>query len=86
MPTLAAALRSELKIAVEPRVGLIEDISGIIARSRIPIANFHTETQRNGRSAVYRIELTTPDEKKIQNILGKIKKTKGVKEIGYKLL
>jgi len=82
---LTSPLHAEIKIAVELRVGLIEDISGLIARSHMTISNFHTENPKGGRFASYKIEISTVDERKIEKMAVKLKKIKGVREVSCRI-
>ena len=83
---LTSSVHIELKIAVELRIGLIEDISGVIARTHTSIANFHTESSKGARFVAYKIELATIDKQKIAKLILKLKKVKGVREVSYKII
>jgi GTP pyrophosphokinase len=78
--------RAEFKITAESRVGLIKDISIIIARSHIRIISFHTETIKDGRFNLNKIEIQSNDKDKIEKIMAKIRGVQGVKEINYKII
>ncbi len=78
--------KAELKIAFEDRVGLIKDVSAIIARSHTSIINFESKNQPGSRFHVNRVEIATTDKQKIERLILKIKNIKGVKEVGYKLI
>jgi len=78
--------KTELRIAVEDRVGLLKDISGVIARSHINILNLHTETTPGSKFHIDKIEIAITDRQKVEKLILKIKKIKGVKEISYKLI
>ncbi len=77
---------TEFKIVVEDRVGLIKDISGVIAQSHIAILSFHTEGTKGGKFHVNKLEIQTTDKKKVEKIAVKIKGVQGVKEIAYKVI
>ncbi len=76
--------RTELKILVEDRVGLIKDISGTIAQSRIGIVSFHTETAKGGKLHVNRVDIQTNDKRKLDKIVEKLRGVRGVREVSYK--
>jgi GTP diphosphokinase / guanosine-3',5'-bis(diphosphate) 3'-diphosphatase len=78
--------KAELRIAVEDRVGLIKDISVVIARSHVNILNFEVKNQPGSRFHMNRIGVGTTDKQKIEKLLLKIKNVNGVKEVGYKLI
>lgn len=78
--------KAELKIVTEGRVGLIKDISTVIANSHINIIAFEVKNQPGNRFPVDRVEIALTDKQKIEKIILKIKQIKGVKEVGYKLV
>ena len=77
---------AEIRLLVENRVGLINDISGTIAESRISILSFHTESAKGGTLSVNKAEVKSADKKKIERITAKLRTIKGVKEVGYRLI
>ena len=81
MPT-----KTELKIVVEDRVGLIKDISTVIARSHVNILNFNAQHQSGNRFPVDKVEVAITDKQKIEKLILKLRGVKGVKEVGYKLV
>jgi GTP pyrophosphokinase len=78
--------RAELKITVEDRVGLIKDISGVVAQSRIAILSFHTESTKGGKLHLNKVEIQTADKKKIDKIVARMKEVSGVKEESYRVV
>jgi len=80
-----APTKAELKIVMEDRVGLIKDISSIIARSHIKIINFHTQNSPGSKFPIDKVEIATADKQKIEKLIVKIKSIKGVREVSYKL-
>ena len=78
--------RAELKITVEDRVGLIKDISGVVAQSRIAILSFHTESTKGGKLHLNKVEIQTADKKKIDKIVARMKGVSGVKEVSYRVV
>lgn len=79
-----ALAHTELKILVEDRVGLIKDISGTIAQSRIGIVSFHTESAKGGKLHLNRVDIQTNDRKKLDKIVLKLRGLRGVREVSYK--
>ena len=77
--------KTEIKIAVEDRVGLIKDISTAIAQTRINIISFRVHNQPGSKFVIGRAEVATTDKKAIQKLIVKLKKIKGIKEVDYKL-
>jgi len=80
------ATRCELKIAVEDRVGLIKDLSAMIARNHLNILAFHSDNAKGSRYPFDKIEIQTADQAKIEKLILKLKLIKGVKEVGYRLI
>ena len=77
---------AEIRLLVENRVGLIKDISGTIAESRIGILSFHTENIKSGALSISKAEVKSIDKKKLERIATKLRTIKGVKEVGYRLI
>jgi len=77
---------AELKIVSENRVGLIKDISSMIARNHLNILSFHSEDMKGGRYSFYRAELPLTDRTKIEKLIMKLKAIPGIKEISYKMI
>jgi GTP pyrophosphokinase len=76
----------ELRIVSQDRIGLIKDISSVIARSHINILNIRAITNPGSKYAIDKIQCATADKNKIEKIILKLKKVKGVKEVGYRLV
>lgn len=75
-----------LKIVVEDRVGLIQEISTVIAQNHMNIVSFHADNPKGSRYPADHVEIQSTDEAKIKKLIVKIKRIKGVKEISYKLI
>ena len=75
-----------MKIVVEDRVGLIHDISSVIAENNVNILSFHAEHPKGGKHSFERAEIQTTDKAKIAKLAVKLKRIKGVKEVSYKLV
>ncbi len=80
-----APTKTEFKIVVEDRVGLIKDISSAIAHSHINILNFNAQHQSGSRFPTDKVEVATTDKQKIEKLILKLKSIKGVRQISYKL-
>lgn len=78
--------KTELKISVEDRIGLIKDISSVISRSHFNILSFHTEKTHSSRYQINRLEIDTVNLEKIKKLILKLKNIPGVKEVSYKII
>jgi guanosine-3',5'-bis(diphosphate) 3'-pyrophosphohydrolase len=78
--------RCALKLVVEDRVGLIQDISTVLAQNHMNILSFHADSAKGGRFPADRIEVQSTDKAKIEKLIVKLKRIKGVKEVSYKLI
>ena len=76
----------ELKLAVENRVGLIKDISAVIARSHTGILSFHSDDQKGNRYAFDKVDIQMSEKAKIEKLIMKLKVIPGVKEVSYRLI
>jgi GTP pyrophosphokinase len=72
-------------IALENRIGMLKDVSTVISRSHVNIVKAAMAEYKNGLSSI-RIKCELDDNKKINNLLLKLKKVEGVKEASYKLV
>ncbi|HUZ92982.1 MAG TPA: RelA/SpoT family protein [Candidatus Paceibacterota bacterium] len=82
----AKPVKAEMKIATEDRVGLLKNISTVIANLHVNVLAFEIKNQPSNRFPVHRVEIGTTDKQKIERLILKIKKIKGVKEVSYKLV
>ena len=78
--------KADLKIVIETRVGLIKDISSIIAQSHFSISGINMAEHKSGNYPVLRVQIDSADKRKIEKLLLKIKRIKEVKEISYSLI
>ena len=74
----------EFKLVVEDKVGLLKDISVIIARSHVNIQTLNT--QQNGKFPTIKINTNVIAKDKAEKLMLKLKKLKSIKEISYKLI
>jgi GTP pyrophosphokinase len=72
-------------VAAEHRIGLLKDVSAVISRSHINIVKAAMSEAKNGISAM-KIRCDLSEKKKIENLLLKLKKVEGIKEINYRLV
>lgn len=79
------ASKIELHLTLENRLGLTKDISGIIARSHVHIANIQLSEHKGSKFSSCRIGCETADTSKMEKVILKLKKLKEIKEISYKL-
>lgn len=80
----AAPKSAELKIVVQDRMGLLQDISSAISRSHINISSVLMPQSASLHTT--RIVIATADHHKIEKLLLKLKEIRGVKEISFRLL
>jgi len=74
---------SEIKLVAEDRIGMLKDISAVIARSHISILNINV--QPNAKFPLIKIQCDTPNKDKIEKLLLKLKSQKGIIEASYKI-
>lgn len=74
----------EFKLVVEDKVGLLKDISAIIARSHVNIQTLNT--QQNGKFPIIKINTNVIVKDKAEKLMLKLKKLKSIREISYKLI
>lgn len=77
--------KTEFRIILEDRQGLLKRISDIISRAHINIGDINSQQQGDKFYAV-KIKCDLHDKSKISKLLMKIKQTKGVKGVEYKLV
>jgi len=76
-------LQTEFKITVADRIGILKDITTVISRSHINIVK--VSVPETGHFPNLKILCDLSNTEKIQKLILKLKKIKGVKEIGYKV-
>ncbi len=77
--------KTELRIVVKDRVGLLKDITAVIARSHINIVSLHTQNP-GSQFPTDKIQCATTDKQKIERLILKLKRIKEIKEISYQVL
>lgn len=78
--------KSEFTIVVQNRIGLIKDISAIIARSHINILSINTPNQPSSYFTIIKIRCGIIDRAKIEKLILKLKNLKEIKEINYRII
>ncbi len=76
--------QTEFKITVADRIGILKDITSVISRSHINIVK--VSVPETGHFPNLRIRCNLSDKEKIQKLILKLRKIKGVKEISYKMV
>ncbi len=82
--SLGKIAETELKIIANDRIGLLKDLSSVISRSHINILK--ADVPKTDQLPVLKIRCAVNDKEKIEKLILKLKKIKGVKEISYKTL
>ncbi len=76
-----SSFKTEIKVVVKDRIGIFKEIASVINRQRINIVGINTVNQPTGQFIINKFILDATDKNKIENVVLKIKKTKGVKEV-----
>lgn len=76
--------QTEFKITIIDRIGILKDITAIISRSRVNIVKVNVP--ETGNFPNLRIYCDLDNKEKIEKLILKLKKIKGVKEISYKVV
>lgn len=75
----------EFRLTVQDRVGLVRDISNVMARQKINMKSVATDTKNRAHPVLV---LTAPIKNRadLEHIMVRLKEVKGVEEAGYKLM
>ncbi|MDP3015196.1 MAG: RelA/SpoT family protein [bacterium] len=84
LPERKQKLQTEFLITAADRVGLLKDISAIISRSHVNMVRVNIP--QTSHFPIIKIRCALNDKEKIEKLILKLKKIKGVKEINYKLV
>jgi len=84
--TRKAAEKTELKLVLQDRLGLLREIIDVITRSHVNIINVNTVHSADMRFPISRIEIATTQRPKIEKVMMKLQRIKGVKEISFQVL
>lgn len=83
MPSL---IKTDFKLVVEDRVGILKDVVSVISRSHINITHHQSQPGNFGDNFhLIKIGCLLTDNKKIDMLINKLKKIKGVKKVDYQL-
>ncbi|MDP2696021.1 MAG: RelA/SpoT family protein [bacterium] len=74
--------KTELKLAVKNSIGLLKDVTGIISRSHIDIHSVNT--QGSEKAPIIKIVIDVLLKDKLEKLLAKLKKLKGVETITHR--
>ena len=75
----------ELQLTARDRVGLLRDITHILARHKISMHNVTTES-KNRMHPFIKLQAAFKSRTELEKIMVKLKEVKGVEEVGYKFL
>ena len=75
----------ELNLTIRDRVGLLRDVTSVLARQKINIKRVDTDT-KNQTFATLTIHAPFKNRREVEKAMIKLKEVKGVEEVGYKLL
>jgi GTP pyrophosphokinase len=78
--------RTEFKLIVEDRLGMIKDITTVIARSHANIVSFETANTPKNKLPVDRVIVSTTDKDKMEKLAVKLRRIPGVREVHWQLI
>lgn len=76
---------TELRLTIKDRIGLLRDISNILARQKVNMKSVVTDNKNRARPLLI-IQVSFKNKQELEKIISKLREIKGVEEIGYKLL
>jgi GTP diphosphokinase / guanosine-3',5'-bis(diphosphate) 3'-diphosphatase len=76
--------KTTLRITIKDRPGVLKDITSVFSRNRINIESSQTQSHDKGNFGSIRITCKEIKGSKLEKILVKLKKIKGVNEVSYK--
>ncbi len=80
--TRKKSTRTEFRIVISDRIGILKDITAVVSRSRINIVN--ANLIKTGGFPNIKLVCDLNDKRKSESLVFKIKKVQGVREINYK--
>ena len=80
--TQKKSVRTEFRIVISDRIGILKDITAVVSRSRINIINVNLI--KIGGFPNIKMVCELSDKRKIESLVFKLKKVKEVREINYK--
>ena len=76
---------TELRLTVQDRIGLLRDVSKVLARQKVNVRSVVTDN-KNRTWPVLVIQAPFKHRTELEKTMVKLKEIKGVEEVGYKLL
>ncbi len=77
------ATKTEFRLVVEDRLGMMKDITTVISRSHVNIVSFETANTPKNKLPVDRVIVSTVDKAKIEKLAVKLKNISGVREVHH---
>jgi GTP pyrophosphokinase len=81
----SGAVMAEIRLTVRDRIGLLRDISNVMARQKINMKSVTTDTKNRSFPLIV-IQAPFKNHADLEKSMVKLKEVKGVEEVGYKLL
>lgn len=75
----------ELRLTVQNRIGLLRDVTNVLARQKINVKSVITDTKHRAWPLLI-IQAPFKNRKELEQTMVQLKRVKGVEEVGYKLL
>ncbi|MEY4731187.1 MAG: hypothetical protein RL681_133 [Candidatus Parcubacteria bacterium] len=78
--------KTEFKLIVDDRLGMMKDITTVIARSHVNIVSFETANTPKNKLPVDRVIVSTAEKGKIEKLAVKLKNIPGVREVHHQFV
>ena len=75
----------ELRLSVKDRIGLLKDISQVVADQKINMKSVTSDT-KNRLYPLITVQISARTKPALEKLMVQLKKVNGVEEVGYKLL
>ena len=75
----------ELRLTVQNRIGLLRDVTNVLAKQKINVKSVTTDTKHRSWPVII-IQAPFKNRKELEQTMVKLKTVKGTEEVGYKLL
>lgn len=72
----------EFRIVAQDRIGLLKDVTAVFARSKVNIVDIKSDSRDSW--PLMKIQTEVNDQKDVDRLLVKVKKLRGVREVGFK--
>jgi (p)ppGpp synthase/HD superfamily hydrolase len=79
-------MKAELRIVAVDRIGLLKDITMVIARSHVNIVTMNAAPNPGSKMLSDRILVATADKDKLEKLCAKLRKISGIKTVSYQLI